>query len=111
VGETGIDLGRLVAWPAATIIAVTILVNELLPFLHGTGERAVFDWGFFYVTFRFILLPLACGAHVIVNTGVLVFSRRNPLGKRLLRFGSVVVSFAFLAISYFYPLPLFKGLL
>ncbi len=111
MSELGFEVSRLIAWPAAIIIAVTVLVNEMLPFALGTGEQAVVDWSFFYVTFRFILLPLACVVHVLANIGFLVFDRRSSIGQRVVRFGSVAVSSAFLVISHFYPLPLFKGLL
>jgi len=104
-------LGHLIGWPAALVIFLTILVNELLPFILGTGEHAITDWSFPYVTFRFVLLPLACVVHVVANIGFLVFNRRSTLGERLIDSASVVVSAAFLTISYLFPLPFFKGLL
>ena len=100
-------------WPAALIIGITILVVELTPIVLGTGEKAIVDWGLFYVTFRFILLPVACTAHVVANVVflvlrlVLVVRRGHSLSETLVSFSSVVISFGFLLFSYLHPLPLF----
>jgi len=100
---------RSIGWPAAAIIAVTILAVELLPVVLGTGENAVWDWGFVYVTFRFVLLPLICALHLAANLWLLGFSTNRPAIERLRQFASVIITGAFLGISYSYPLPLFKG--
>jgi hypothetical protein len=99
------------AWPAALTIAAIIVVVEVLPLILGMGEEAIVDWSFFYVTFRFILLPLASLLHLLVNTVLLVARRKRPLATRLVEFSSVVVSAGFLAVSYFYPLPFSKPLM
>jgi hypothetical protein len=100
---------RSIGWPAAAIIAATILAVELLPVAFGTGENAVWDWGFLYVTFRFVLLPLICAIHIAANLLFLGFSSNRPATERLKQLASVIVTVAFLGISYSYPLPLFKG--
>lgn len=104
---------RNLGWPAALIIGITILVVELLPVALGTGENAIWDWGFLYVTFRFILLPLACVAHVVANVFFLVHRvvRRDRRSEALVSFSSVVIPCGFLVFSYFYPLPMFNWLM
>jgi len=102
---------RSIGWPAATIIAATILAVELLPVVFGTGENAGWDWGFLYVTFRFVILPLVCAIHTAANLLFLGFSSERPAIERLRQFASVIVTGAFLGISYSYPLPLFKGVI
>jgi hypothetical protein len=102
---------KALGWPAAIVIGIMIIVIELLPVVFGTGENAVVDWSFTYVTFRFILLPLACLVHVATNLWLLVFNRKIPARGRLVRFSSVVIPIAFLIFSYVYPLPLFNRFL
>jgi len=51
---------ELLNWPGAVGLVAFGLLPELLPFLFGTGEKATWDWGFPYVTLRYVLLPPAC---------------------------------------------------
>jgi hypothetical protein len=102
---------KALGWPAAIVIGITIILIELLPVVFGTGENAALDWSFLYVTFRFILLPLACLVHVAANLWLLVFNRKQPVQGRLVRFSSIVIPVVFLVFSYVYPLPLFNRFL
>jgi hypothetical protein len=98
---------KALGWPAAVIIGIAILVVELLPIVFGTGEDAVVDWSLTYVTFRFILLPLLCVAHVVVNSWLLILPRDRTRSGRLMQFASIVIPFAYLVSSFLNPLPLF----
>lgn len=100
----------LYGWPAAVIVLAVVVLVEFLPLVLGTGEEAIIDWSFFYVTFRFVLLPAACGVHVVINVVLLFVRRGRPLAGRLVDFSSILVSVGFLMVSYLYPLPFSKPL-
>ena len=102
---------KALGWYAAIAIGIAVLGIELLPVLLGTGEEAILDWSFTYVTFRFVLIPIACSLHVVVNLGILLFWRDRPRIARLTQFASIVIPVAFLTLSYLYPLPLFDRFL
>lgn len=95
------------SWPAAITILAIIIIVEAVPLVLGTGEAAIIDWSFFYVTFRFILLPAACALHVVINVVLLFVRRKRPLGSRLFDFASILVSVCFLVMWFLYPLPFF----
>lgn len=95
-------------WPVAGGILAVVTIVEVAPLILGTGENAVLDWSFFYVTFRFILLPVACGLHFLGN-GVLFLTRGSrPRGHRIVDLCSVLISAGYLALWYLYPLPFSK---
>ena len=92
------------SWPFALVILALLVVTEALPPIFGTGYNAKWDWGFFYVTMRFVLLPAACFAHVGWNLVRLIKSRKEKL--QLIQFSSVVISFGYLVSLFVHPLPL-----
>jgi hypothetical protein len=47
------------------VLVAAVLITELVPMAYGTGEAATVDYGFFYVTMRFILLPIASLALIL----------------------------------------------
>jgi len=104
---TGNMTGRFstYAWPSALVILGLVVVVEVLPLVLGTGDDAIVDWSFFYVTFRFIILPVASALHLIVNTVVFFSQRGRPLWRRFVDWLSISVPAAFLWLSYYHPLP------
>lgn len=85
---------------------ISAFLTELLPFVFGTGSAAIVDWSWFYVTFRFVVLPLA--SVFLLVWGV----QQLRLGLRLRQatilwqasFGLAVAS-AFVGLSVAVPLP------
>ncbi|HEX9868543.1 MAG TPA: hypothetical protein VGC99_08095, partial [Candidatus Tectomicrobia bacterium] len=70
----------MAGWPAALVIFGVAIALELLPYVAGTGENAWFDWSWLYVTLHFILLPLVCLVHIVLNVyrfSVLFHSQRS----------------------------------
>lgn len=102
---------RRAGWPAALVILGVALVLELLPYIGGTGEEAHFDWSWMYVTVHFIVLPIACLVHIIVNVyrfGVLFRSQRPAAVLSVL---SSAIPVGYLLLLYLYPvLPLWGEL-
>ena len=93
------------AWPTALGILGTTIVVEVVPLVLGTGDKAILDWSFFYVTLRFIVLPAASVLHLLVNTVVLFAQRGRPLQRRLLDWTSIAIPVSFLWLSCSNPLP------
>lgn len=96
---------RWASWPAALVILAVAIALELLPYLGGRGEDALFDWSWLYVTLHFILLPLVCLVHVVLNVyrfGVLFHSQRSEALRAAL---SVTIPAGYLLLLYFLPLP------
>jgi hypothetical protein len=88
---------------AVAALYCTTVLNELLPVVFGTGERATWDWSFTYVTLRWVLVPLTgvvlCVVIVVAN-----------IGARANRLTPLVVALASLGLSVFlwvYPWPFF----
>ena len=102
---------KALGWYAALAIGAVFLGIELLPVFFGTGEQATLEWSFTYVTFRFVLLPIACVLHVVVNLGLLMFWRERSTAEKLTQLSSIIIPLAFLAYSYLEPLSLFHRFL
>jgi hypothetical protein len=102
---------RWAGWPAALILFGVALGLELLPYIGGTGENLRFDWAWTYVTLHFILLPLACGVHIMVNLyrfAVLFRSQRSGAMRAAF---SLVIPVGYLLLLYVNPvLPLWGSL-
>lgn len=99
-------------WLAALLILALALATEMLPIVGGTGEDARLDWSFIYVTMHFVLLPLACAAHIAWNTGVLAFARARVLRERLKTAVSMLIPVAYLALLWARPVfPLWGAVL
>jgi hypothetical protein len=88
---------------AVAALYCTTVLNELLPVVFGTGERASWDWSLTYVTLRWILVPLTgvglCVIIVVANTGA-----------RTSRVASILIALAALGLAVFlwaYPWPFF----
>jgi hypothetical protein len=92
------------AWPFALLIVALLVVTEALPYIFGMGDNAKWDWSFLYVTIRFVLLPVACIAHVGINFYQIIKSIKEKL--QIIQFSSVIVSIGYLISLYFHPLPL-----
>jgi hypothetical protein len=96
---------RLAGWPAALVIFGVAIALELLPYVAGTGENAWFDWSWLYVTLHFILLPLVCLVHIVLNVyrfSVLFHSQRSAALRAAL---SMAIPVGYFLLLYFLPLP------
>lgn len=96
---------RWAGWPAALVILAAAISIEMLPLVGGTGEDAWFDWSWLYVTIHFILLPLVCLVHIVLNTyrfAALVHSQRSTAMQAAL---SMTIPVGYLLLLYFLPLP------
>lgn len=98
---------RWAGWPAALAILGVALSMEILPYIGGTGENLRFDWAWTYVTTHFIVLPLACLVHIMVNVyrfSVLFHSQRATATRAAL---SLTISVGYLVLLVLNPvLPL-----
>lgn len=98
---------RRAGWPAALVILGVALVLELLPYVGGTGEAARFDWSWMYVTGHFIVLPLACLLHIVVNIYRVAVLYRSQRSAALRAISSLVIPVGYLLLLYLNPvLPL-----
>ena len=77
------------------------LITELLPVVFGTGGEAKFDWGFSYVTLRFVILPvISLIMTVCVGIGLVGLESQR---QRLLSVSAIVVPAGYLALLWFHP--------
>jgi hypothetical protein len=99
--ETGTTLPARLPWEAFGALAILILLvgNESSPILFRHS-----DWGFVYVTLRFIVVPVSSLVVGISSALRLIFSQRRAV---LLRSGSVLVCGAAVYLSWIYQMPLF----
>ena len=94
------------AWLGAIAILLASLINELLPVVFGAGEHARLDWGFTYVTLRFVLLPLACASHVGAIAAMTVRGFRRGEFKAAAAIAlSSAISLGYLLASFLWPVP------
>lgn len=103
---TGINA---LGWPTAIVLLAAAVATELLPVVFGTGSNARWDWGFTYVTMRFIVLPTACVLHLLVNVvAALVLSVRGTATLTILAsLSSITISLAYLVSLGVRPVFLF----
>jgi hypothetical protein len=73
----------------------------------GTGERAVVDWSFAYVTMRFILLPALCIIHVVANFIRAFIEHESTPRARFISMSSAALTGTLLYFLFAHPLPLF----
>ena len=96
---------RWAGWPAALVILAVAIATELLPYIGGTGEDAWFDWSWLYVTTHFILLPLVCLVHILLNiyrvSSMVRIDRHTAIQAAL----SMTIPVGYLLLLYFLPLP------
>ena len=62
---------------------VLVILNELLPIVFGSGERAIWDWAFIYVTLRAIVIPVVSLAVLASSIVRLPFSRGRSRQTRV----------------------------
>lgn len=100
-------LGRTRPWEfgAAVLIACLVVFNEVLPLIFGTGERALWDWAFTYVTLRAILIP-GISLAVLASSILRLPSSRGRTAW--IRVGSAVVAGGAIYASWIYQMPLFS---
>ena len=96
---------RLTLVGALLILTVSFL-TESFPLLLGAGRSASVDWGFAYVTLRFILLPGASIALIVFGlVGLVPSTQAHHHPSVVVILASLTVPVGFLALSYFIPLP------
>lgn len=102
---------RWAGWPAGLVILAVAIAMELLPYVGGAGEEAWFDWSWLYVTTHFILLPLACFVHIVLNLyrfRILFHNQRSTAIHAAL---SLTIPVGYLLLLYFSPVfPLSSAL-
>ena len=102
---------KKMGWWSALGILVVVLVTEALPVVFGTGYEAKWDWGFIYVTIRFVLTPIICVAHLVwITIGTAVNFRRGATQGLWLNASSVLISAGYLIALYLQPLPWLSAL-
>lgn len=98
------EFGQLL-WRWGVAIVLAIIGTELLPVVFGTGYEATWDWGFTYVTMRFVLLPIFCLAHLVLAAVFLFARRRQQAEVSALPATSALIAMGYLVSLWFYPLP------
>lgn len=91
-------MGLLMNWPGALGLLAFGLLPELLPLLSGTGGKATWDWGFPYVTLRYVLLPPAC---LFFLVGGIVRAVRGPPEVRRRAIFPILAALAMVATLVF----------
>jgi hypothetical protein len=91
---------------AAGLLFLSSVATESLPLILGTGRHARLDWGFAYVTMRFILLPVAAlGLLVFGRVGLIPSLRAHSRSSVAAILLALIAPILFIALSYFLPLP------
>lgn len=90
-------------WIASLLILGVALGVELLPAVAGAGRRAAFDWTPIYITVHFILLPLACVAHLLFYSYRAVAHVRKDRRFALLSVLSTSIPLAYLLLLFLAP--------
>jgi Na+-driven multidrug efflux pump len=98
----------LIGWPAAFVIVAVLFVMEIIPVILGTGEHAVVDWSFAYVTIRFILVPFACVLHIAANIIKALATHGSPIKAKVLSLSSIAATGLLLYLLFSHPLPMFS---
>jgi hypothetical protein len=93
-------LNDLRGWPAALSLVVLAAFTELLPVLFGAGLHARWDWGYIYVTLHFVVLPVACIAHIVAN-GIDMVRMGGFCRQRLRRMSSTLLPAGYLIFLYY----------
>lgn len=105
--------GGLLAWPAALVILLLIVITELLPFLAGAGNSTgIFNLGNIYIGLHFSILPLICLMHLFWNTfGEITTAQKanRPASRSTL--ASALIPACYILILSVSQQPFFKPLL
>jgi hypothetical protein len=99
------EAARARGWYLYAVAALycTTVLNEFLPVVFGTGERASWDWSLTYVTLRWLLVPL-------IGLGLFLAIIVTNIHARSNRATSFLVALASLGLAMFqwvYPWPFF----
>ena len=95
-----------VLWVISAVLSVLCVVPIALPYFFGTGSNATWDWGFIYVTLRFVLLPLGCAFNLIYAVVVAVRSRDASTVRRWMTVVLAPVPLIILASVYSWKNPM-----
>jgi hypothetical protein len=98
---------QVLGWPTALAIVAALLATELAPVVFGTGENATVDWGFMYVTMRFMLVPAACIIHVAISIIRAFLHRGSPLKANIRLLSSTALTASLLYYLFAHPMPMF----
>ncbi len=96
-------------WLISAALSALCLVPVLLPYLFGTGANARWDWGFVYVTLRFVLLPPACALYLICAVVAALRSKRDSNVERWITAGLAPVPLVILLLMYSWKNPMPPG--
>jgi hypothetical protein len=89
-------------WYGLAAIAVLQVINELLPVVFGGGAVATWNWGFVFVTVRFILGPLLAFSYIVGIVSIAVHRHRFESMDALRCLGAVLLG----AVPFLWPMPL-----
>jgi hypothetical protein len=92
-------------WYGLAALAVLQVVNELLPVVLGGGTVAAWNWGFVFVTVRFILGPLLAFSYIVGIVFLAVNRHRFESVDALRCMGAVLLGSA----PFLWPMPLLTG--
>ena len=99
--QNSIDMPTRFLGLFALSILVLAFVAEGLPLIFGTGVNAKWDWGFIYVSMRFVVLPLICLIHLCLFLFQMSKHKNGALHVR--NIGPLVVSIGYLVLLFFHP--------
>ena len=78
----GTVLRKLAGWPGTASVLGVVVLNESLPLVFGTGYNARWDWGFPYVTDRWLLVPILAFGHLVYAALSVAVSPAPKVGIR-----------------------------
>jgi hypothetical protein len=90
-------------WHGLAAIALTALLNELLPVIFGTGYKAIWDWSFLFVTLRFIVVPCLALLYIGVTLSFAIKQHRLAFITIIRCLGAALLA----GFSWLYHGPLF----
>ena|SRR5687768_7293921 len=93
-------------WIGSCAVMLGWALIELLPVLVGTGHEAKVEWGFLYVSMRFILLPVASLAILgIILVGTVAAIRGGDSRRAVGLSAAALIPAVYLVVLLMEPLP------
>ena len=101
---------HLIIWVGVGLLLLISLVTEMTPILLGMGDKAKVDWGFFWVTMHYIVLPIICiGLVVLSLLGTAYAFYYGEYRLAMFCLAPAMIPALYLAGLFFYPGPLLVG--
>ena len=93
-------------WLISAGLSMLSVVPIALPHFFRTGVNATWDWGFLYVTLRFILLPVGSAFNLFYALVVALRSRDASPMQRWLTVSLAPVPLIILGLLYTWKTPM-----